>query len=100
MTATVRPGAELAECIADAVRAHPAVAGLHGGPSGMVASYLPSGPVVGVRASVAGEPVELAVVLRFGHPVPAVAAELRAAVRRLAGPVAVDILVADLTEAA
>ena len=83
--------------LAAAVRAHPAVARLDGGPFGTVASFLPGRRRVdGVRIGVGAEPVELAVIARWGCPLPQLAAELGAIVRGLCGPVAVDVTFCDV----
>lgn len=87
----------LADAIADALLAHPAVARLDGGPFGTVASYLPGRRVVGVRAAEPGAGVEVAVVVRLGRPLPEVVDELRDRVRRVAGAVPVDVTIADVT---
>lgn len=91
--------AVLAEVIAQRVAEHPSVAGLDGGPFGTVASYLPGRRVVGVRVDETDGSVQLAVVLRLGDPLPQVVAELRQRVTGVAGPVPVDVLVADLRTA-
>lgn len=76
----------LAERVAAVVLAHPAVAGLHGGPFGTIASYLPGRRLVGVRVGEAPEPVEVSVVLRLGAGgFPEVAAQLRAALAGVLG---------------
>ena len=85
--------------IAAAVLAHPGVDSLDGGPFGTVASYLAGGRIVGVRIGTDGEPVELAVVARFGTPLPRLAEELGAVVRGLLGPVAVEITFSDVVTA-
>lgn len=90
---------ELAERIADTVQANPAVAGLHGGPFGVIASYLPGRRIDGVRIAEDGSAVELAVTLHFGQPIPAVVRQLRAAVRDVAGDVRVDMTIVDLVQA-
>jgi uncharacterized alkaline shock family protein YloU len=86
----------LSERIAGAVLAQPGVAGLHAGPFGVVASYLPGRRVDGVRIAEDGSAVELAVTLELGQPIPAVAQRLRAAVRDVAGDVRVDMTIVDL----
>jgi hypothetical protein len=91
----------LSERVASAVLSHPAVARLDGGPFGSVASYLPGRRVVGVRAgedAAAGEPVEVAVVVRWpaGSSLPVLAEEIAALVRGVAGDRPVDVTVADL----
>jgi hypothetical protein len=82
--------------LAAAVLAHPAVESLDGGPFGTVASYLAGGRILGVRIGVDGEPVALAVVARYGTPLPQLADELGAVVRGLLGPVAVDVTFSDV----
>ncbi|WP_231498133.1 hypothetical protein [Pseudonocardia halophobica] len=94
----------LPERVAAAVLSHPAVVRLDGGPFGSVASYLPGRRVVGVRAgegAAAGEPVEVAVVVRWpaGTPLPELAEEIAARVRGVAGERPVDVTVADLVPA-
>jgi hypothetical protein len=93
----------LPERVAAAVLGHPAVARLDGGPFGSVASYLPGRRVVGVRAGdgAGSEPVEVAVVVRWpaGSPLPALAGEIAALVRGVAGERPVDVTVADLVPA-
>ena len=98
MSATPDP-AVLAEAIAARVAEHPGVASLHGGPFGTIASHLPGRRVVGVVVDEQDGSVELAVVARLGAPLPELTAELRRSVVALAGPVAVHVLVADITTA-
>ena len=88
--------AALAERVAAAVTAHPSVARLHGGPFGVIATYLPGRRLVGVRIGVGAEPVELGVVLHVDRPIPQVVPVLRRQVSRLCGGAAVDITVGDL----
>jgi hypothetical protein len=87
---------ELAERVAAAVAAHPAVAGLHGGIYGSVTSYLPGRKLLGVRIGVGDEPVEVAVVLRSDRPIPETVRSLREEVSRICGGAVVDITVADI----
>jgi hypothetical protein len=87
---------KLAEEVASAVRAHPAVARLDAGLYGEVATHLPGRRLVGVRIGEGDEPVELAVVLHPDQPIPDVVRALRREVSRLCGGAAVDITVADL----
>lgn len=83
--------------LAAAVLAHPGVARLDGGPFGTVASFLPGRRrIVGVRIGTGDEPVELAVVARFGIPLPRLADELGAVVRALLGPVGVEVRFSDV----
>ncbi|MCW2718676.1 MAG: hypothetical protein QOG20_4101 [Pseudonocardiales bacterium] len=100
MTVTVVPDpadpVPLAEQVAAVVTAHPAVAGLHGGIYGAVATYLPGRRLTGVRIGEGDEPVEVAVVLRLGHPIPGVVSALRREVSAMCGGAAVDITVADI----
>jgi hypothetical protein len=86
----------LAEQVAAAVTAHPAVAGLHGGMFGAVATYLPGRRLVGVRIGDGTEPVEVAVVLRLDRPIPDVVRALRRQVSTMCGGAAVDITVGDV----
>jgi hypothetical protein len=86
----------LAREVADVVTAHPAVARLHGGPFGAIATHLPGRRLVGVRIGTRDEPVELGVVLHLDRPIPEVVPVLRREVARLCGGAAVDITVADV----
>lgn len=97
------PDPALAERIAAAVTAHPAVARLDGGDFGAVATYLPGRRLIGVRLGQVGEPVELAVVLWPHQPIPEVAGALRRKVSAMCAGAAVDIadvdIVVDITVA-
>jgi hypothetical protein len=85
------------EAVAAAVLAHPAVLRLDGGAWGTVASYLPGRRLLGVRVGEPGEPVEIAVVVRFGTPLPELAEELAGVVReRIGAAVPVEVLFADV----
>lgn len=86
----------LAELVATAVTAHPAVARLDGGVFGSVATYLPGRRLVGVRIGQGAEPVELGVVLHLTDRIPDVVRALRSEVSALCGGAAVDITVADV----
>lgn len=86
-----------AEAIAAAVRSCPAVVDLTGGELGVVATYLPGKRVTGVR--VAEGRIDVHVVGCYGIPVPALAAEVRAALTHLARGRAVHIRVEDLATA-
>jgi len=91
---------QVADRVAAAVLAHPAVARLDGGPFGTIASHLPGRRrVVGVLFGEGDEPTSVAVVVRFGRPLPALAEELGAAVRAVLGPVAVDVTFSDIVPA-
>lgn len=87
---------ELADAIAQRVLDHPVVAHLHGGPFGTVASYLPGRRVVGVRVDETDGSVDLSVVLWVGVPLRQAVADLRRVVGEIAGPVVVNVTVADL----
>lgn len=89
-------GNELADQVAEAVLAHPCVVRLDGGEHGVVVTHLPGRKIIGVRLGEQGEPMEVALVLRFGRPVLDVVSEVRARVESVAGPVSVDITVSDL----
>ncbi|UVS78025.1 hypothetical protein [Actinokineospora sp. UTMC 2448] len=86
---------DIADRLAAAVLAHPAVVRLDGGPFGTVATALPGRRVVGVGVDARGG-VEVAVVLTADRPIPAVTAELRELVRGVAGGVPVDVHVSDV----
>jgi len=98
MTVVPRPPdpVELAQRVAAAVTAHPAVVGLHGGIYGTVATYLPGRRLLGVRIGEDGEPVEIAVVVNADHPIPGVVRSLRSQVSRICGGAAVDVTIADI----
>ncbi|MGE4116236.1 MAG: hypothetical protein AB7G36_18870 [Candidatus Nanopelagicales bacterium] len=97
---SVQPGPsaprETAEAVAAAVLAHPEVDRLDGGPFGAIASYLPGRRLLGVRLGGPGEPTEVAVVVRFGTPLPVLAGSVAERVRAVLGPVAVDVTFADV----
>lgn len=82
--------------VAEALLAHPGVAALSAGPYGTVASYLPGRRLTGVALGGPDEPARIAVVLRFGAPVEATAAELRRIVAAASGARRVDVVVTDL----
>jgi hypothetical protein len=91
---------DLAETIARALVAHPAVVRLDAGHFGDVATALPGRRVVGVRTGPPGGAVEVGVVLWLMAPIPALVGQLRLLVRELTGPVPVDVQVVDvLTDA-
>ncbi len=84
------PQVELVDVIAAAVRAVPGVANLHTGAFGEVATYLPGRRVGGIRL-LPGR-CEVHVVIRWGSPVLATAAAIRAAAAAsVTGPVDVTI---------
>jgi hypothetical protein len=87
---------QLADAIAAAVRAHPAVADLDGGPFGAIACYLPGRRVVGVRIGEPGEPVEISVVARLGTPLPQLATELRQLITAVTGSRVIDLTINDV----
>ena len=85
----------LVDLIADAVRACPAVAGLHGGLFGQGTTYLPGRRVPGVTLS--GDEAVIGVVGRYPASVAEVASQVRAAVGALVPPgVPVTVNVEDL----
>lgn len=86
----------LADAVAAAVRAHPAVADLDGGPFGTIACYLPGRRVLGVRVGEPGEPVEVSVVARLGTPLPQLATELRRVITAVTGPREIDLTFNDV----
>ncbi|HVE96246.1 MAG TPA: hypothetical protein VNA67_04600 [Pseudonocardiaceae bacterium] len=91
-----RDSGQLADAIAAAVRAHPAVADLDGGPFGAIAYYLPGRRVVGVRVGEPGEPVEVSVVARLGTPLPQLATELRRLITAVTGSRVIDLTINDV----
>jgi hypothetical protein len=91
-----RDSGQLADAVAAAVRAHPAVADLDGGPFGAIASYLPGRRVVGVRVGEPGEPVEVSVVARLGTPLPQLATDLRRLITAVTGSRVIDLTINDV----
>jgi hypothetical protein len=87
---------QLADAVATAVRAHPAVADLDGGPFGAIACYLPGRRVVGVRVGEPGQPVEVSVVARLGTPLPQLATELRRMITAVTGPRVINLTINDV----
>jgi len=87
---------QLADAVAAAVRAHPAVADLDGGPVGAVACYLPGRRVVGVRLGERSERVEVSVVARLSIPLPQLATELRRVITAVTGPRVIDLTINDV----
>ncbi|HZB30954.1 MAG TPA: hypothetical protein VE465_12395 [Streptosporangiaceae bacterium] len=81
----------LADAVAAAVRGCSAVARLAAGP---VATYLPGRLVRGV--AVRGDDVRVAVVARYGPPLPQVAADVHAAVRRVDPGLRVQVMIEDI----
>jgi uncharacterized alkaline shock family protein YloU len=81
----------LADAVAAAVQGCSAVARLVAGP---VATYLPGRLVRGV--AVRGGEVRVAVVARYGPPLPRVAADVRAAVRQVDPGLRVEVMIEDI----
>ncbi|BBG02946.1 MULTISPECIES: hypothetical protein [Pseudonocardia] len=86
----------LAELVAEAVTAHPAVVRLDGGMFGAVATWLSGSRLIGVHVGGPGEPVEIGVVLNLDHPIPDTVAALRRSVAPLVGATPVDVIVSDV----
>jgi hypothetical protein len=84
---------QLADAVAAAVRTHPAVADLDGGPFGAIACYLPGRRVVGVRVGEPDEPVAVSVVARLGIPLPQLATELRRVITAVTEPRVIDLTI-------
>ncbi|WP_432994743.1 hypothetical protein [Dactylosporangium sp. CA-233914] len=93
--AAVVHGVDVA-AVAAAVRACPAVVGLHAGPRGGPATYLPGRQVDGVR--VTPQTLQIAIRARWGVPAAEVAAQIRHALRALAPGRRVDVVIADVTD--
>lgn len=91
---TAGPGA-LADQIVSVVTRIPDVAGLTEMPGSPVATYLPGRKVSGVAVR-AGE-VAICVVVRYGRPLPEIAAQVRRAVVPLVPGRMVDVVIADIT---
>jgi hypothetical protein len=83
------------DAVAAAVRACPAVDDLYSSTTEAIASYLPGRRVTGVR--VGDDFVLVSVRLRWGVPVPELAAQLRGTVSALVAPRRLDIVVADVS---
>ncbi|GLW98683.1 hypothetical protein [Microtetraspora sp. NBRC 16547] len=81
--------------IAERVTSCPDVAGLSAGPFGAIATYLPGESVPGI--SLRGEEIEVHVIVRYGRPMPEIAAEIRDAIGDLARGRRVDITIDDVT---
>jgi uncharacterized alkaline shock family protein YloU len=88
--------AALAARIAALIERVPGVAALHAGTYGDIRTYLPGGRLTGVRVGRPDEPVEVALVLELGRPIPAVVADVRRAVATVCGDRPVDVTVADV----
>jgi hypothetical protein len=86
----------LAQRVAAAVAAHPAVARLHPGLLGDVATLLPGRRLLGVRIGAGDEPVEIGVVLTLDRPIPDAVASLRREVSALCGGAVVHVTVGDV----
>jgi hypothetical protein len=84
-----------ADAVAAAVSACADVVRLSGGVLGEVATYLPGRRVNGVRVREDGG-VEVHVVARYGPTVAEIAAQVRAAVTAICGPVPVHVGIDDL----
>ncbi|GAA5041961.1 hypothetical protein GCM10023259_011200 [Thermocatellispora tengchongensis] len=85
---------DLAGEMAEAVRRCPDVAALSLGPFGTVATYLPGVKVSGV--AVRDGEIDIAIVARYGRPLPEIADEVRDAVAPLAGGRRVNVAIDDL----
>ncbi|MEV5824005.1 hypothetical protein AB0L25_00325 [Spirillospora sp. NPDC052242] len=92
------PAEVLAERIAERVLACDDVVALTAGPHGRVATYRAGAPFAGV--AVRAGTVEVGIVARYGRPLPLVAEDVRGRVRPLCEGRAVDVLIADLADAA
>ncbi|HEX3816296.1 MAG TPA: Asp23/Gls24 family envelope stress response protein [Mycobacteriales bacterium] len=87
-----------ADRIAAAVLRQPAVAALHGGVFGEVATYLPGRRVTGVQ--VGGDRIAVHVTTILGEPMNQVAARIREIVVPLADGHPVDVVIEDCVSAA
>ncbi|GAA2434639.1 hypothetical protein GCM10010191_56440 [Actinomadura vinacea] len=90
--------ARRAELIGAAVRELPDVAGLTAGPRGWVVTYRPGPPYTGV--AVRDGEIEVGVVVRPGRALADVAEAVRRAVLPLADGLPVNVLIADIDDAA
>jgi hypothetical protein len=96
--APVHPLGELAEALETTALACPGVVGLSGGRFGEVATYLPGRRIRGVR--VAGDQVELHLMVVPDVPVWQTADRVLAEVAALAAPRRVHVVVADVADPA
>jgi|SRR5579875_3308956 len=83
-----------ADQISAAVLACPGVAGMSAGGFGEIRSYLPGRTVPGIRLG--GQAVEVHVTARYGPPLPAVAAQIAAAVAPLLAGRPLRVVVEDI----
>jgi hypothetical protein len=97
LVVTVVDGVDL-DAVTAAVLGCGGIEDLVSGPWGGVVTYLPGRRVGGVR--VASDHLLISVRGRWGVPVPELAREVRAALAPLVAPRRVDIVVADLSDAA
>ncbi|MEV0973131.1 Asp23/Gls24 family envelope stress response protein [Microtetraspora glauca] len=81
--------------IAERAASCPDVVALSGGPFGTVAAYLPGETVPGI--SVRETEIEIHATVRYGRPIPEIAAEIRDAVAPLTGGRHVNVTVDDVT---
>ena len=86
------------DAVAAAVRACPGVDDLFSSPTAVISSYLPHRQVGGVR--VRPDAVAIQIRSRWGVSVPAVGAQVQAAVLGLVGGRDVDVLVAEVADPA
>lgn len=89
-------GAELADRVAERVRAVPGVVGLHAGTFGEAATYLPGRRVTGVRMG--DEQVDVHVVTEWDRDVREVAAAIRSALTELLPSRPVTVTVEDVAQ--
>ncbi|BBG05278.1 MULTISPECIES: hypothetical protein [Pseudonocardia] len=97
MNAPVAAAGTDADRIAVATLSCPAVARLHGGRFGEVATYLPGRRIGGVRlrSTPDGDAVEIHVVGRYPATVAEVAGQVRAVLKPIVGSARVDVVVGD-----
>src|SRR4051794_8724340 len=86
--------APTADAVAASVLQVPHVSDLGGGVAGEVATYLPGRSIRGVR--ITDDRVEIHIEVQPDRPVREIAADVRAAVRALAGARDVDVFVDDI----
>lgn len=86
---------DIAEQVAAAASGVDGVVGLHGGPVGGVATYLPGRRVDGVRVTPSG--VEVRLTVAWGEDARRVGEQVRAAVQQVR-PGDVDVVIADVAE--
>lgn len=93
MAGSETPG-ETAQAVAESITRFPDVVELSSGAFGTLSTALPGGRVQGV--AVRDDYVEVGVVVRYGRPLPVIAAEIRRGLAPVSGGRAVHVSVEDV----